>query len=537
MRALVVSAALWARRRALAERRRGRGAAFVGWTLASGVVLGLCVAAIATFTWSLVALGLWWLAPIWVALVALVFLPWETARHVAVPLGWPKLAFHLGAESFDFADDRIGGGLIAAAWAACRQREPDPDALAWIEGKRDGSGRLGDCRVIATALIAEARGDRDGARALMESVALLPEVTPPGRELAAEWLAVDDAGRGEWRRILARAPRRVHRQLAVDGAELGLPAEVGGVRRVDPSGREQVWPATPLTFFLEGVAARMIGASGAPDDRALLLRWVEAPRRRHTWALYRRAIAPRATAAPATAVAPAPASASAEAAPVADPVAAAVGAHVAALDAHACGRLGRADVAAAARAWDRALSSTDTRTAILARAIDVGAPPDAGHKVLDELARTAADDLATLILVAELPLDELRDATGTLGVVAQRVRHRLLGDLELAISRTAERVRARRALPAIDEWRELCALRAAHLRASRIGGDALRRLAFPHLHEELTPWLIWLWNDRHEHVLSDALTTWLLAEALAVGDTQAIELHAKNASLPLPARA
>ncbi|HVH05390.1 MAG TPA: hypothetical protein VNE71_05245, partial [Myxococcota bacterium] len=78
--------------------------------------------------------------------------------------------------------------------------------------------------------------------------------------------------------------------------------------------------------------------------------------------------------------------------------------------------------------------------------------------------------------------------------------------------------------------------RRAHRRAVAIGGDELRRLAFPHLHVELTPWLVWLWNVRHEHAVSDALTTWLLAESLAVGDTQAIETHAKNASLPLPAR-
>ena len=31
---------------------------------------------------------------------------------------------------------------------------------------------------------------------------------------------------------------------------------------------------------------------------------------------------------------------------------------------------------------------------------------------------------------------------------------------------------------------------------------------------KLTPWLVWLWNARQEHAISDALTCWLLAESL-----------------------
>src|SRR5206468_2104640 len=157
-----------------------------------------------------------------------------------------------------------------------------------------------------------------------------------------------------------------------------------------------LWPGTPLTYFLEGVAARLLGAADAPGDLALFVRWLEAPRRRHTWRLYRRAIAamPAPTAAPVTTDAPAPALVDA-------PLAAAV------------------------------------------------------HKV----------------------------------------RHRLLGDLELAVSRTGDRARRRAPLPAIDEWREVASLFDAHRRAARIGGDEVRRLAFPHVHGDLTPWLVWLWND------------------------------------------
>jgi hypothetical protein len=530
IRTFLVPVLLWARRRALEERRRGRSLRFLVLTAASGALLAVSLALIVAFMWTMWRLGMWPLAALFGLLAAYGYLPWLAAHAIAVPLGRVRLAFHLAAEGREIRTDPVGGGLIAAAWALNRQRTPNPGDVAWLEAKRDGSGRLGDCRIAATGLIAAARGDRDGARRLLESVALIPEITPLARELAGEWLAADDAERGQWRRILERAPRRVHAQLAVDSAELGLPLHVAEVRR-EGTERDQLWPATPLTFFLEGAAARLLGLADAPGDLALAIRWLEAPRRRHTWGLLQRATAAVAAPQPGQG----PEVAEPKAVRPADPVGAAVAAHVVALDAGERGALDAAVVAAAADAWDRALLSPDTAAGVLARAIDLAAPEDAGHRVLDELARIASDDLATVILASDLPVDALAGGK-TLEAALQRVRHRLLGDLELAIARTAERVRQRRALPSIDEWRELIALRAAHQRAVRIGGDALRRLAFPHLHEELTPWLVWLWNHRSEHAVSDALTCWLLAESLAVGDAQAIETHAKNATLPLPAR-
>jgi hypothetical protein len=62
-------------------------------------------------------------------------------------------------------------------------------------------------------------------------------------------------------------------------------------------------------------------------------------------------------------------------------------------------------------------------------------------------------------------------------------------------------------------------------------------LLFPHAHTALNRLAVWLWNERKEHVLSQAISEWLLAEALAVGDAQAIELHQSNAAIGIPARA
>jgi hypothetical protein len=46
----------------------------------------------------------------------------------------------------------------------------------------------------------------------------------------------------------------------------------------------------------------------------------------------------------------------------------------------------------------------------------------------------------------------------------------------------------------------------------------------------------WLWNTRNEYALSHAISTWLLAEALAVGDAEAIELGHRNCGLHVPHR-
>jgi len=46
----------------------------------------------------------------------------------------------------------------------------------------------------------------------------------------------------------------------------------------------------------------------------------------------------------------------------------------------------------------------------------------------------------------------------------------------------------------------------------------------------------WLWNKCEEYALSHAIFKWLYAEALAVGDTEAIELGHRNCSLAVPTR-
>jgi len=90
--------------------------------------------------------------------------------------------------------------------------------------------------------------------------------------------------------------------------------------------------------------------------------------------------------------------------------------------------------------------------------------------------------------------------------------------------------------PSIDEWREFVALWTAYGTAVTAGGLDLRRLAFPHAFSKGSHMAAWLWNKREEYVVSHAISKWLLAEALVVGDAEAIELGHRNCALSVPTR-
>jgi hypothetical protein len=68
------------------------------------------------------------------------------------------------------------------------------------------------------------------------------------------------------------------------------------------------------------------------------------------------------------------------------------------------------------------------------------------------------------------------------------------------------------------------------------GGPELRRLAFPHAFTTGSNMAAWLWNELDEFSISHAISTWLLEEALAVGDAEAIELGHRNTALRVPTR-
>jgi hypothetical protein len=500
MRVLLFRLLMRAYRHVLAARRRRRSGAYVAWTAAAGLAWITAALAIVWMIAFFAAGGLWWLGLLLGALTAGAAALGPLARAACVPLGRVRLA-HACSRLADGGEDPEGTALVIGAWAAAFE-PPGRDQVPWLEERLAARGRIGDAEIAAAGLLAAARGERDVCRLLLTSIADLGEHGPAVRELAGEWLAGDDAEHGAWSAIAARA--------------------AAGRAGVD------VWPPSPLTFFLEGVAGRL-GAGVRISDIDLVTRWLLARRRRATWPLLRRALAAR-TEPASSATAPAPPVAAAAALP------AALAAQAACVRAHGAGALDAATLGRAAAAWDRVATDTDTRLDVLRRAVVLDAASDAGERALRRAVADAAADLAELALAAGVPLASLA-GSAVLASAGSQARHRLLADLETAFGALVDRCADRRALPALDEWRAFLALRAAYRRAAEAGGLELRRLAYPHAHAALTKLAVWLWNDRREHVLSHAVSSWLLAEALAVGDAQAIEVHTGNTALAIPPRA
>jgi hypothetical protein len=356
-------------------------------------------------------------------------------------------------------------GLACAAWAFASK--PTPANEVWLIARRDRRQPLGDAEVVVTAFVAAARGDADTARAMLRSLEQIVEVHPAVRELAGEWLACDAAERGAWD------------ELAADAAAAR-------------------WPATSLSYFLEGVATRRANAPIAPAAADLYARWLLAPHRRATRGLL-----------------------GAEPAVTVD------------RDPDACHR----ELARAVQEWDALLADPAIHAWLARRAVELDAPEGAVDRAVHDVATAVTEELARAAERDGLPASDSRGVVG--GALARKLRHGRLDALEAGFSRWAERrtvTRGSSERAPIDEWREWCALRGAYEGAVTAGGLELRRLAFPHAYTCGTQMAAWLWNARREYALSHAISTWLLGEALAVGDAEAIDLCTRNTRLAVPTR-
>jgi hypothetical protein len=477
------------RQAAINARRRDRTGRYIAWSVVAGLANAASLTIAAAFTLLLWGAGLWWLALAILAFLALPVLGESLVRRVFVPAGQHRLAFHAGLLSRP-GSDPVAYALCAAAWAST-----GGTAIAWVERRRDARKPLGDAEVTATAFLAATRGDTATARELLRSNAMIVENHPAVRELAGEWLACDAAERGAWDEL-------------VDDAAAAR------------------WPATPLSYLLEGIAAHRTGAAGAPGATELWARWALAPRRGATRALVRETLA-TAERAPSSREPGEPASAEM----AAPPLPRAVAAHLAFESQPATA----ANLAFAVRAWDAALADATTRVWLSQRAIELDAPLGAVERAIHDVAGAVTDDLARRAEAAQLGAPP--GVHGPVGSnLTRRLRHGRLDALEAGFSRWAERRHDNSSHPSIDEWREFIALWSAYNASVAAGGLELRRLAFPHAFSKGSNMAAWLWNKRGEYALSHAISKWLLSEALAVGDTEAIELGHRNCSLSVPTK-
>jgi hypothetical protein len=448
---------------------------------------------------ALIALG-------FVVLTGIVLFPWPIARTLLIPRGHVKLAWAISRLSFwVWRGDVRGGAVVVASWAALRRAQLDEQADAdaqvelhgWIERRRDAPPatavrwRTGGAALVATGLLAEARRDRASARPLLVSATELAEPTRPGRAVAIawEWLCAEAIERGAWREVefLARtAPVRT-RTLALFGA----------------------------------VAARLTGIAPVPSDAALRLRWLLAPHRAALRELLERALATPST--PEARAGEGRQPSEAPELPDDQSLHAALLLHSFVLT---CRELGRDELASLASAWDRALVDPALEQRLRERGLALGAHERERHP--DALAELVRDDLLALVRAAGLELGSLRDDSELLARAARQLHGELLDGLEITTEALESRVEARRELPAIDEWQGFLAVREQYNAAVALGGLALRRLAFHDIHGPVCALAVWLWNERSERALANAMFHWLLAEAVTVDDAEAIRLQERN---------
>jgi hypothetical protein len=498
------------RQSAITARRRDHTWRYLAWSVLAGLASGAMLALACAFVAILWHVSLWLAIPMIALMIAPLFAD-SALRLVVIPTGHHRIAYYLARIS------RPGTDPIAYALCVAARTSTTGRAVAWVEALRDTRRPLGDGEIAATGLLAAARGDAQTARELLRSLAMIVEDHPAVRELAGEWLACDAAARGAWRELVSDA---AHAR----------------------------WPATPLSYLLEGIAARHCAAAGAPGALELWARWILAPRRRATRGLVAAALAIRSDAPnpdeagdageagdSRSAGDPAIARAADSFDPDPAPSAAAVPRAVAAQLAFETATATAAALALAVQAWDSALGDAATRTWLAQRARELDAPGGAVERAIDDIASAVTDALALRAETARLGPPAVVDGPVGRGVT-RRLRHGRLDALEAGFARWAERRHDSAAHPPIDEWRAFVALWTAYNATVAAGGLELRRLAFPHAFSKASSMAVWLWNKREEYAVSHAISAWLLSEALAVGDAEAIELGHRNCALGVPTR-
>ena len=508
-RALVF--AHWAHVAAINARRQHRNWRALGYGALAGVLAGLRLTGVVLIIAALWNTEAWWTGLAFGGLMALRTLAPVLVRRVTVPLGQIRATYVLTRIQKFGANDAEGYALVASAWAAQHASLLGSSGTArdWLAQRCEARGNLGDCEIATHGLLAASLGgasSRTRAWHMLTSIELSVEYHPAIRELVGEYLAVAAAEREDWLAL-----------VDFDAA---------------------AWPASPLRFLLEGVAARCrwqqhLDSAAPPAPRELWARWIMAPYRRATWPLLQRALAARTVVDASANNGVAPSVATVAASESAPPVRTTIEQAVAALSTISIVRTS-AELANIANLCHAALVAPETTTWMSQRIAATSATTTAAI-LLDTIITTMADAIAVCAKTHALQAPSL--PTGKLGTeLARRLRHGTLDTLEDDFARWAEQCQHEATGSLIAQWHTFVALKQAYETATAIGGIGLQRLAFPKVFHASNAVAASWWNKRDEYVVSHAVSMWLLTEALRVGDAQAIELGRKNCALAVPTR-
>lgn len=417
-------------------------------------------------------------------------LPARAARDFLAPLGFARLAYWSAWLSrVEWRRDKPGGPAMMAAWALVHQDKPWPSSITWVENKLNGSKRaLQGSGVVARGLLEAAKGNHDAARTWLESVLLFdPRVAPPQvRTVAAEWLVTDAAARGEWKRVKTF---------------------VGNTK----------WPASRSLTLLDAIAGRMLGEP-MPTTLGLWFWWLMAPRRAWTFKMVRLAASTKPSPKVPQSALPTPES----------PLGAMGHATFLTVALKQQTQPSAAAVIAVAQAWEQALDGA-MREQLFSRATLIGGgDPDAALSEVRELIQSALAPMLPAKLSGTGPLPALLESA------AGARRNKLHDELEERMNRLESRKQQKRELPQLEEWNEFVQFHTLYRRACEASASTSDvALAHSIFRDKLVNYAVWLYNERVEKPLANAIFRFMEAEAVALGDAESERLNKKNSGCDL----
>jgi hypothetical protein len=415
------------------------------------------------------------------AVCLLLFYPWWTTRHIAIPLRMPRLAYALTAfGGMEWWFDKPEGPVAAAAWCLSRQRKATKQSVTWAEKHLVPSRPLRASTVAAHAMLAAVRGQFSEARMLFESMLLLHGRTAPVPmwRLCFEWLATDAAARGDW----AAVRRIAAHYLAPRVSTLLLLADLAG----RPPGKRK---ASIVEVFLSRLPFR------SPNLKPIL------------------------------SGKPTPRGASKEL-NIVSPVSleGALRASLDSADPHS------ASLTVLAETWDSILCDEHLRQRLALRSAALGGGD--ADTTLHQLRQLVESDLTEAIDAVLKNEESVSGESPLLKSALSSRRRRLLTELEERMARLDARRNKDQALPAIDEWKEFLAFHRTYTSIYAPDESPDRTIAFNMISLRLNSFAVWLHSQKKESVIANAIFRFLLPEARR-SNSPSLEILSRNAKLSI----
>jgi hypothetical protein len=413
---------------------------------------------------------------------ALALQPAPIVRAVLVPMGAWRLARMTSKWGGPpWLRDPEGGAALMAVLAA-RNNFSQSGALDEIETELFQAPLRG-AGLVACGLIADLRGQAAEARRLLISVdALDPDVCPPlARAIANDWLLEDAATRDRWTEVQARSENA-----------LALSA----------SGR-----------LLQTIARRLLGHASRWE---LLRAWLSAPGRWKTWALLENAwdepvlpnypvvdedIAARAANGYGLAGTGAPSL------------------HLEAVKAHAQGELSSQALERLGRAWDETLWDIGLRKRVRARSMQLDCNLTVEESMVEMHRALCVEVAAMMPPVGDIPRGG-KTLTGAAELFSAAQEHRI----QQALARLAEASQASISPTAVQLWYDWLEVQDGYTLHRRADVSEARPL-FMAIDAKASTLVHWLWHERGERPMANAIATWLALEAERIQEAEAAAYH------------